>query len=48
MRDDGLSKIFSISKQEEQQGSRKRHADSTEYLFRRDRKSARPRSLSGR
>ena len=42
---DRFSKIFSISKPE-QSGAGKRHADSIEHLFRRDRKSARPRFLS--
>ena len=41
-----FSKILSISKSEQSRAG-KRHGDSIEYLFRRDRKSARPRFLSG-
>ena len=44
--DDRLSKIFTISNQK--RGGGKRHAGSDEYLFRRARKSARPKFLSGR
>ena len=44
---DRLSKLFSISKSE-QTGAGKRHGHSIEHLYRRDRKSARPRFLSGR
>ena len=44
--DDRLSKIFIVSKQPEQRGGGKRHADSGEYFFRRARKSARPKSFS--
>ena len=47
IRNDRFSKLFSISKSE-QSGAGKRHADSIEHLFRKDRKSARPRFLSGR
>ena len=47
IRNDRFSKLFSISKSE-QRGAGKRHADSIEHLFRKDRKSARPRFLSGR
>ena len=43
---DRLSKLFSMSTSE-QSGAGKRHADSIEHLFRRDRKSARPGFLSG-
>ena len=43
---DRLSKIFSFSKSE-QTGAGKRHGDSIEHLYRRNRKSARPRFLSG-
>ena len=43
---DRFSKILSISKSEQSRAG-KRHGDSIEYLFRRDRKSARPRFLSG-
>ena len=43
--DDRLSKIFRVSKQPEQKGGGKRHADSDEYFFRRGRKSARPKFL---
>ena len=46
---DRLSKSLSISKSE-QTGAEagKRHGDSIEHLYRRDRKSARPKLLSGR
>ena len=44
--DDRLSKILRVSKQPEQRGGGKRHADSDEYFFRRARKSARPKFLS--
>ena len=44
---DRFSTLFSISKSE-QNGAGERHADSIERLFRRDRKSARPRFLSER
>ena len=48
-RNDRLSKIFSISKSvQAEAGARKRHGDSIEHLHRRDRKSARPKFLSGR
>ena len=45
---DRLSNIFTISNQPEQRGGGKRYADSDEYLFRRNRKSARPKFLPGR
>ena len=45
--DDRLPKIFRVSKQPEQRGGEKRHADSDEHFFRRARKSARPKFLSG-
>ena len=46
---DRLSNIFSISKSEQTgAGAGKRHGDSTEHLYRRDRKSARPKFLTGR
>ena len=37
---------FSVSKQPEQRGGGKRHADSDEYFFRTARKPARPKFLS--
>ena len=43
---DRFSKVFSISKSE-QSRTGKKHADSIEHLFRRDRKSESPRFLSG-
>ena len=43
-----LSNIFTISNQPEQRGKGKRHEDSDEYFFRRNRKSARPKFLSRR
>ena len=46
--DERLSKIFLISKSEQSGAAAKRHADSIEHLYRRDRKIARPRLLSGR
>ena len=45
--DDRLSNIFSVSKTE-QSGRGQRYADTAGYFFRRDRKSVRPRFLSGR
>ena len=45
---DRLSKVFRVSKQSKQRGGGKGHADSHEYFFRRDRKSARPKFLSRR
>ena len=44
---DRFSKKFSITKPEET-GTGKRHGDSIEHLYRRDRKSARTKFLSGR
>ena len=46
---DRLSKIFSITKSEQTRaGAGKRHGDSIEHLYRRDRKTGRPKFLSGR
>ena len=46
---DRLSKIFSILKSEQTAaGVGKRHGDSIEHFYRRDRKSAIPKFLSGR
>ena len=47
-RNDRLLKLFRVSKQPEQRGRGKRHADSDEYFFRRARMSARPKFLSRR
>ena len=46
---DRLSKIFSISKSEQTgAGAGKRDGDSIGHLYRRDRKSVRPKFISGR
>ena len=44
-----FQKIFSISKSEQTRaGAAKRHGDSIEHIYRKDRKSSRPKFLSER